>query len=121
MTPTRALPTAVTLLLAAALTAGACATPAPVAHDPAWDDARACLAVVTWIDRVEGDRAVAVAPSGASRAIPIALMPAGASEGAALVGGAPDGRCQAHIRAYVRALRALNASAGDTSEVLRLE
>ncbi|PKN59123.1 MAG: hypothetical protein CVU56_02015 [Deltaproteobacteria bacterium HGW-Deltaproteobacteria-14] len=101
----------------------ACALPAarPASRDPAFDDARSCLGVATWIDRVEGPLAVAIDPQGAARVLALVDLAPGAHEGSALVNGAPSPRCEARVRAYLKALRGVNANAGDTSNALPLE
>lgn len=119
--PPRLAPTAALAIVACVV---ACATSPgtpPVSRDPTFDDARACLASATWIDRVEGPIAVAVGPDGAARALPLAELAFGTHEGSAILDGVPSPRCEARIRAYVRALRGVNAKAGDTSNAVRLQ
>jgi|GEM_PF-3441699 len=99
-----------------------CAAPRVTAgDDPRFDTARACLATATWIDRIDSGHAVAIGPDGRSERLPIAALPADAREGTVLVDGRPSPLCAARIRAYGRALRGLNANAGDTSNALRLQ
>ncbi|TNF25666.1 MAG: DUF3006 domain-containing protein [Deltaproteobacteria bacterium] len=110
-------------LLVTALTLASCVPPPArsVRLDPAWDDARACVSSATWIDRVEGDLAVAIGADGHAATIPLGHLPRDVRAGSVLVDGVPSPRCAARIRAYGRALRGLNVNAGDTSNALRLQ